>query len=98
MEKLQLEIGDWQEQTFPDSTISSVLSHLAKEIIELSDAVKEGNTEKIKEELADCQHLIFGAGNKVGVNVYESTIEKFGINKKREWGKPDKNGVVEHLR
>ena len=96
MELLQLEIGDWQDATFPKSTALSTLSHLAKEVLELNYAMLAG--EPVAEELADCQHLLFGIANKCGLNLYEETIKKFEINKKRKWGKPDADGVVEHIR
>ena len=29
---------------------------------------------------------------------YKEAVKKLKINKKRQWGEPDKNGVVEHVR
>ncbi len=100
--KLQLEIADWQDKTFPEANALSKMSHLAKEVIELNKALvsftHEEAVEDVSNELADCQHLLFGIASKRGINLYEATRKKFEINKKRIWGKPDSNGVVEHLK
>jgi NTP pyrophosphatase (non-canonical NTP hydrolase) len=105
MELLQLEIGNWQDKTSPKADALSKMSHLAKEIIELNNALlgtsrmfPTNTREGIAEELADCQHLLFGIASKCGINLYDATRRKFDINKKRKWGKPDKNGVVEHIK
>jgi NTP pyrophosphatase (non-canonical NTP hydrolase) len=103
MGKLQLEISDWQDKVFTKANALSKMSHLAKEVIELNKALvydteMQHKEELIAEELADCQHLLFGIASKCGINLYEATRCKFEINKKRKWGKPDKNGVVEHLK
>jgi len=97
MSTLQLEIGDWQDATFTEATALSKMSHLAKEVIELNKALRNGDEIEIAEELADCQHLLFGIASKCGMNLHAATIEKFDVNKGRNWGKPDENGVVEHL-
>ncbi len=100
-ENFQLEIADWQDETFPKANALSKMSHLAKEIIELNKALlsfdHEEAVEDVSNELADCQYLLFGIASKCGINLYEATRKKFEINKKRKWGKPDSNGVVEHL-
>ncbi len=101
--KLQLEIADWQDKTFPEANALSKMSHLAKEVIELNKALLHDTEmihkeDLIADELADCQHLLFGIASKCGINLYKATKQKFEINKKRIWGKPDSNGVVEHLK
>jgi NTP pyrophosphatase (non-canonical NTP hydrolase) len=99
VENFQLEISDWQDETFPKANALSKMSHLAKEIIELNKTLVEPSSQmEIEEELADCQHLLFGIASKCGINLYEATRQKFEINKKRIWGKPDSNGVVEHIK
>ena len=95
MTKLQIEILYWQEATFPNADEFSTFHHLVKEIVELGKALEDDVN--IEGELADCQHLLFGIASKCGVNLYEATKKKFAVNKKRKWGVPDKNGVVEHI-
>ena len=52
-------------------------------------------------EFADCFLLLFGAASSDGMS-YEDCIacidEKFEIVKKRKLGKPDANGVVNHIK
>jgi NTP pyrophosphatase (non-canonical NTP hydrolase) len=101
MTDLQLEIGEWQDATFAGANALSKMSHLCKEVLELNKALlafdHEEAIEDVESELADCQHLLFGIACKTGTNLYLATKAKFAINKKRKWGKPDENGVVEHL-
>lgn len=58
-------------------------------------------TNEIMFEYADCFMLLFDSARVEGLNV-ENLLElisaKLEINKKRKWGKPDENGVVEHVR
>ena len=44
--------------------------------------------------LDDCaSHMKFTAKD-----IYKAEINKLEINKKRIWGNPDENGVVEHIK
>lgn len=52
-------------------------------------------------EFADCFILLLNTASKCGFTMQELTdcaIEKMEINKNRKWGKPDKDGIVEHIR
>jgi NTP pyrophosphatase (non-canonical NTP hydrolase) len=98
MNKLQSEIYDWQRKTFPDSNCSSMFHHLVKEIKELSNALENDNKDKVYEELADCMILLFGIAGLYRFDVESMIKAKMEINKKRKWGKPDSNGVVEHIK
>jgi NTP pyrophosphatase (non-canonical NTP hydrolase) len=59
--------------------------------------VEELTAEPSAEEAADCMLLLFHMAHKNGWNLEQAVIDKFEKNKKREWGKPDAHGVVEHL-
>lgn len=103
MTKGQFEkITAWQKKTFPDATALSKIAHLKKELPELEEAIKNDwpNTAAVM-EFADCFFLLFGSAASAGLD-YETIIagieQKFEINKSRKWGKPDENGVVEHIR
>ena len=55
---------------------------------------------RVKFELADCLTLLLDIASHEYINVSElldATEEKLEINKKRKWGEPDENGVVEHM-
>lgn len=96
------EITEWQKQTFPDATALSKIAHLKKELPELEEALKEGWEKTARfMEFADCFFLLFGAAAAAGMSyadIVEAIDQKYSINKSRKWGKPDENGVVEHIR
>jgi phosphoribosyl-ATP pyrophosphohydrolase len=93
-------ITQWQKEVFPQATPISKRHHLQKEIVELVAAIETKLFDR-KYEYADCFFLLFGAAAADGLS-YEDIIkaidEKFEINKNRKWGKPDANGVVEHIK
>lgn len=91
MKTFQREVGEWGDKTFPGSTPNSVVAHLIKEIIELSESHDP-------EEGADCLLLLLHHAHKYGYDLLTEARKKFEINKKRRWGEPNKDGVVEHIR
>jgi NTP pyrophosphatase (non-canonical NTP hydrolase) len=101
MNKQQFEaITKWQNETFPKATAFSKAAHLEQEVQEVREATETGDT-SIRLEIADCLILIAGVADKSGMS-YEDVCaaidEKMEINKKRRWGKPDSNGVVNHIK
>lgn len=86
MTTLQTEIGEWGMET-----ISGILKHLHREVKELEETNKG-------EEAADCLILLFQHAHLCGYDLMIETFKKFDINKKRQWGKPDKDGVIEHIK
>jgi hypothetical protein len=99
------QIHQWQKETFGKATPISKLRHLEKEIleliIELNGDLYTDNYEKVEEEYADCFLLLFGSAMAYGMNldIISSAIKaKFEKNKLRKWGKPDVNGVIEHIK
>jgi NTP pyrophosphatase (non-canonical NTP hydrolase) len=104
MEKHQfLAICSWQRNTFGDATALSKLHHLHQELVELHTELKHatnGSDDAIKKEFADCFILLFGAADSYGLSYEDicSAIDnKMSINYKIVWGKPDQNGVVNHI-
>lgn len=99
MEDVQDEYARWAFETFPDATPKSITLHMLKEVCELFDAVDGGcPVEEISAEIADMQLLLFHLASRLNINVESATRDKFNVNKSRVWGKPDVNGVVEHVR
>ena len=93
-------IAKWQNETFPHATALSKLAHLQQETKELIDDLKLDNKDK-RLEWADNLILLFGAAASDGMtyeDICNSIEEKMQINKNRSWGKPDENGVVNHLK
>lgn len=104
MNSLQTEVGMWQDRTFPAKTNSSIIEHLSREVAELKRAGQNHalvrNELSFKEmcvELADVCMLSFGLAHHLNVLLSDVTREKLEINKKRKWGTPDAQGVVEHI-
>lgn len=107
LQDLMDELSKWQNETFPVSNPISKLHHLAKEVDELikelhwSKQVEEVNIKDIELEYADCFLLLFGSAAKYGLkadDIFRIVREKLEINRKRNWGTPDANGVVTHIK
>lgn len=91
MNNFQKEVGDWGTKTFQKATPESIVAHLKKEVSELAESHKP-------QEGADCLILLLHHAHIVGYDLLEEAKKKLQINKKRRWGYPDENGVVEHIR
>lgn len=95
-----LEITEWQKKTFGKATPLSKAIHLEQEVNELITDIKENNPER-RLEFADCFILLCGAAASDGMtydDICDCIGEKFGIIQKRDWGEPDKDGVVNHIK
>ena len=71
------------------------LHHLKEEVDELIEAPGDIT------EFADCFILLVQAAKRSGFNMndlYKASREKHRINTQREWGAPDANGVVKHVK
>lgn len=90
MHDLQFQIADWQIRTFSGGGPGSKLAHLEKEIDELKESLDP-------EEVADCAILLFGIAADIGCDLIEECWKKLDKNRKRIWGDPDENGVIEHV-
>ena len=87
---LQFAIGTWGNETFPSATPDSIVVHLGREVVELSES-------HAPEEGADCLLLLFHHAHKCGYDLLAEARKKFEINRDRKWGKADEHGVVEHV-
>ena len=96
------EITEWQTKTFGKATALSKVKHLKQEVEELEFALDSDDTDvSISEEFADCFILLFGAAHSHGFDldsISKIIDNKMQINYKRKWGKPDENGVVNHVK
>lgn len=55
---------------------------------------------RIRDSFSDCLMLLIDCASHAQINMdslISATEEKLEINKKRKWGTPDENGVVEHI-
>ena len=92
MSVLFKEIARWAAETFPDSTPDAKLAHLRREFRELEAAPAD------PEEIADCIMILVHLGEGQGFDMEAELWRKLAINRARTWGKPDAEGVVEHIR
>ena len=105
-------VSEWGDKTFdngfhtPKRSIA-VSYHLQKEAKELTEALESfyknpncENSIKLKHEFADNLILLVQAAKLCGfdeIQLVNSGFEKLEICKGRKWGKPDSNGVIQHI-
>jgi hypothetical protein len=93
---LENQIIRWADKTFPNSRDYSKMMHLKKEVKELEEAVFFGKRADMIEEAADVAIILI---HLIGTGDLKQAIRrKFKVLKKRKWGLPDADGVVEHIR
>lgn len=90
--RLQREIGEWGDRTFPQATPASIVAHLQREAAELKERPWS------REEMADVAMLLCHLAHRQGIDLQTEVEQKFALNRMRKWGKPDAEGVVEHIR
>ena len=95
------DVHKWADDTFgKERTALAPLHHLKKEVDEAISEMKKGFPGLAMKEIADCFILILNTTSKYGYTFEQLLTEaknKMIINKARKWGKPDTNGVVEHI-
>lgn len=96
-ESLISSIAEWQRKTFPHGTPASCMAHLARECGELAHALGNGLADETAEEAADCLLLLVGIADRSGFDLLQAAEVKLEKNKRRIWGEPDDEGVVEHI-
>jgi|GEM_PF-5823138 len=92
-------INIWADATFGPGNGNTYgkAKHIEKEAVELMQAVREGNPEKIRKEIADIIILATHAAHGEAIDLYEAVAEKFEIVKTRKWQAPDADGVIQHV-
>ncbi len=91
LEEVFIDVLKWSNATFPDASPHSISAHLILEARELHKHPGDPH------EIADVLMLIVHLAQKQGINLVEATTKKLEICKKRKWGKPNKDGVIQHL-
>lgn len=108
LQNLMNEIAEWSDMAFGKNQRNpGIVHHLQKEVPELIDAFEKfhknpsrENSDRVGFEFADCFMLLLDSAHHFGLtagNILYYTEEKLKINKSRKWGKPDENGVIEHI-
>lgn len=106
VQRLMNDINDWAGKTFSkEDRALSVAFHLRKEVDELIKELEVGkdldNTSGIIGEVADCLILLLNCASACKFNsqaIIQASVIKMNKNKKRLWGFPNEEGVVEHIR
>jgi len=91
LDDLQQRIGEWAKTTFPLGTPDSVTAHFVKEAKEFADS-------QDPMEAADCVIMLLNHAYRSDYSLVDAIEAKFDIIQNRQWGEPDENGVVEHIR
>lgn len=91
MDDLQQRVGAWAAATFPNSTLHAKVAHLRREVEELASS-------GAAEEIADCILILLHVADAAGVSAHQACEAKFAVCLTRQWGAPDADGVVEHVR
>lgn len=91
---LQDDIGEFADSILPGRPVSSPLNKLREEVEEL---IKNPTDDM---EFADCLLVLLDAYRAKGGNTEQllhHCREKMKINRSRNWGTPDANGVFRHI-
>ena len=81
----QHEVGEWANATFPQSETTSINAHFQEEAVELDYALGSRSNDEVKEEAADCLLLLLHLSHKMGFSLFAAAMEKFEVNKARQW-------------
>ena len=106
LQDLMNDISNWSDKVFGEYQRNpGIVYHLKKEVDELIEIFENGvvtqdEIDKLKMEFADCMMLLVDSASHsffTANDLFSAIREKLEINKKRKWGKPDENGVIEHI-
>lgn len=109
MDEFQAVVGRWGKVSFPASTIATIHEHLRREARELLQALDRWDScqkpvkddviwPSVMEEVADIVLISFHLAYRKRFSLAEVIEDKFIVAQHREWGEPDEDGVVEHIR
>jgi NTP pyrophosphatase (non-canonical NTP hydrolase) len=95
-----------------ESCTYGIVNHLKKEIKEFEDLyelsklagnkyLRHSNDDSketyLQREIADCFILLLHLAHLWNCDLLDEARKKMDINRRREWGDPDQDGVVEHV-
>lgn len=98
LNELIREINTWQSKVFTQATAQSAAVHLKREADELVHDLVNYDYDNAAHEIADVFILLAAVTHLSGIDLEEAVEGKMKINRARKWGKPDAQGVVEHIR
>lgn len=78
--------------------VLSNLKHTLLEVQEAIDAYEAGDMPELKMELADIALQTYDIAQSLNINLENAMYEKMKILEGRKWHKPDKDGIVRHIK
>lgn len=92
LDRVQRQVGEWGNRTFPQATNESIVRHLADEAGELLTVVADQReplllTEEqdLAEEAADCLLLLLHLAHRNEFSLFDVAAAKFAVNVGRHW-------------
>ena len=99
LDALMLQIQGWQREQFgEDRSSEGSLNHITQEVVEALDDLNNNKPERLAIELADIFFLWCQIIDLEDVDIHAAIGAKLVENKARNWQKPDKNGVINHVK
>ena len=93
----QEEVGHWGSTTFPKTSNKIITLHIQREVDELFNAAALGDRDNLSEECADIYLMLLHLAHRNRFDLWATAKKKLSVCQFRSWGKPDAQGVVEHI-
>lgn len=101
LSKFQEEVGKWATETFYKPSMGdrkySFCDGRVKHFMKEADELNKSNFLLLPQEAADCFLLLIHIAHIMEFDLLDEARKKMEINKKRTWGEPDEDGVIEHV-
>ena len=89
LDEFQRDVVAWQQRTFPNATVGTIISHLQEEIAELAE-LPSG------EEAADVFMLLLALAGWMDFKLSDAAEAKFAVNQERRWTVTAPGGHTKH--
>jgi len=97
---LQKYIAHWSYEIFGTSKdrVLPNAKHMSEEALEVLDAIQNGTTEEVGQELADVVQLAYDIADRLDLNLDYEIQKKMLIVRNRKWLPPDADGLIKHVK
>ena len=93
MRKIQKEVVDWHQETFPVATLKAITDKMEEELVETLDEVRNGTDKNaLAAELSDVVIVACSLLERLGIDFESAIRNKLETNKKRTWGPENSEG------
>lgn len=97
LDRLEVEVGEWAQRTFPRSTLHSIAAHLHEEVAEFVQHVSNGEVEAADKEAADVLLLLLHYCFRRDKSLYGLACIKHEENQRRKWDEGAERGYSKHI-